>query len=63
MLSCIVDDGGGNEKVESKRGKLFRDATIIDLTEEDDENENEIIVVDVAPDCGDEDDLGSVTSL
>lgn len=63
VLSCIVDDGGGNEKVESKRGKLFRDATIIDLTEEDDENENEIIVVDVAPDCGDEDDLGSVTSL
>jgi hypothetical protein len=35
VLACIVDDKGGNTLVESKRGKLFRDATIIDLTEED----------------------------
>jgi hypothetical protein len=44
VLTCIVDDKGGNSLVESKRGKLFRDATIIDLTEEnhDDDNENEV---------------------
>ena len=35
VLSCIVDDKGGNSLVESKHGKLFRDATIIDLTEND----------------------------
>ena len=28
VLRCIVDDDGGNQLVESKRGKLFRDATI-----------------------------------
>jgi hypothetical protein len=33
VLVCIVDDNGGNRLVESKRGKLFRDATIIDLKE------------------------------
>jgi hypothetical protein len=38
VLACIVDDNGGNRLVESKRGKLFRDATIIDLTDEDDQN-------------------------
>ena len=43
VLSCIVDDKGGNSLVESKCGKLFRDATIIDLTEDDNEgNENEV---------------------
>jgi hypothetical protein len=39
VLVCIVDDNGGNRLVESKRGKLFRDATIIDLTDEDDQND------------------------
>ena len=39
VLSCIVDDKGGNSLVETKRGKLFRDATIIDLIEDDDKNE------------------------
>jgi len=42
VRSCIVDDKGGNSLVETKRGKfakLFRDATIMDLTEDDDENE------------------------
>jgi len=38
VLSCIVDDKGGNALVEKKRGKLFRDATIIDLTEDEPEN-------------------------
>ena len=37
VLSCIVQDKGDNSLVESKRGKLFRDATLIDLTAEDKE--------------------------
>ena len=41
VLTCIVDDAGGNSLVETKRGKLFRDATIIDLTEEDNAGSNE----------------------
>ena len=39
--------------MEKKRGKLFRDATIIDLTNEDDEDNNEtapIVVVDIEDD-------------
>jgi len=41
VLSCIVEDQGGNSLVETKRGKLFRDATIIDLTAEDGAQGNE----------------------
>ena len=39
--------------MEKKPGKLFRDATIIDLTNEDDEDNNEtapIVVVDIEDD-------------
>ena len=36
-LVCICDDAGGNTTIEAKRGKLYRDATIIDLTDEQDE--------------------------
>ena len=39
--------------METKRGKLFRDATIIDLTNEDDDDGNEIqpiVVVDIEED-------------
>ena len=46
--------------LESKRGKLFRDATIIDLTDEDDQNDPiqpEILEVDL------EEDNLSVNSL
>ena len=44
MLTCIVDDNGGDERVEKKRGKLFRDATlVVDL---DDDDENDINSVD-----------------
>ena len=44
MLTYIVDDNGGNELVEKKRGKLFRDATlVVDL---DDDDENDINSVD-----------------
>ena len=53
VLRCILDDRGGNRLVEKKRGKLFRDATIIDLTNEDDEDNNEtapIVVVDIEDD-------------
>ncbi len=38
VLSCIVEDGGGNSIVERKRGKLFRDATIVDLIADKDTN-------------------------
>ena len=40
VLTCIVDDNGGNELVEKKRGKLFRDATLVVDLDEEDENEN-----------------------
>ena len=41
VLVCILENEGGNQLVESKRGKLFRDATIIDLTTEDEDNQTE----------------------
>jgi hypothetical protein len=41
VLRCILDDDGGNRLVEAKRGELFRDATIIDLTEETIKTESE----------------------
>ena len=41
VLGCIVEGRGGNDLVESKRGKLFRDATIIDLTEDGTETVDE----------------------
>ncbi len=31
VLSCIVEDGRGLSLVGRKRGKLFRNATIVDL--------------------------------
>ena len=40
VITCIVDDKGGNRRVESKRGKLFCDATIIDLTKDNDDDGN-----------------------
>ena len=40
VLTCIVDDRGGNSLVEPKRGKLFRDATLVVDLDEEDENEN-----------------------
>ncbi len=33
MLSCIVEDEGGNSLVERTRGKLFRDAPIVNEDE------------------------------
>ena len=39
VLQSIVNDEGGNKLVEEHRGKLFRDATIIDLTSIDDEED------------------------
>ncbi len=57
VLVCIVDDDGGDRLVESKRGKLFRDATIIDLTAENDAIQLVILEVDL------EEDNLSVTNL
>lgn len=42
VLSCIVEARGDNHLVESKRGKLFRDATIIDITN-DNVNEDDSV--------------------
>ena len=39
MLQLIVKDEGGNKLVEAHRGKIFQDATIIDLTSIDDEDD------------------------
>lgn len=55
VLTCIVDDKGGNELVESKRGKLFRDATIIDLTDDDEEEGANANLIDDLEDLDDED--------
>ena len=64
VLVCILDDEGGNQKVESKRGKLFRDATIIDLTNEDDDDEFEIIDLSTLNDVeGDADEEICVTDI
>ena len=40
-MRCILDDDGGNNKVEQKRGKLFRDVTLIDLSLDNDEHSND----------------------
>jgi len=57
VMRCILDDDGGNNKVEQKRGKLFRDATIIDLTLDDDEDNNNDTnneEEDIQDDCSDD---------
>lgn len=40
-LSCVVKTQGGNSLKQARYGKLFRDATIIDLTVEDGFESNE----------------------
>jgi hypothetical protein len=53
VLAYIVEDNGENRLVESKRGKLFRDATIIDVVDEDDQNDTiqpEILEVELEED-------------
>ena len=56
VLSCIVQDEGGNTLVEQKRGKLFRDATlVVNLDEEDENNTN-------SEDNSDLDDLDSISN-
>ena len=44
VLQCILKDNGGNQLVEKRRGKLFRDATIVDLII-DNENDNNMDVI------------------
>lgn len=34
VLTCIIDDHGGNETVEKERGKLFRDISVPDAEPE-----------------------------
>lgn len=34
VLHCIVDDNSGNSLVEKKRGKLFRDCTVLEVDDE-----------------------------
>ena len=38
VLHCIVEDNGGNNLVEQKRGKLFRDS-VIEIPDDDDDEE------------------------
>ena len=40
VLVCIVEGGGGNELVESKRGKLFQDATLEEVVVGDNDVEH-----------------------
>ena len=56
VLQSIVKDEGGNRLVEEHRGKLFRDATIVDLTSVDDD-ENIIINIDMDDQVTGDDDL------
>lgn len=46
VLTCIVDDEGGNSLVESKRGKLFRDAILEDTAESEDNQDPDVFTVD-----------------
>ena len=53
VLRCILDDQGGNRLVGTKQGKLFHDTTIIDLTNEDGDDNNEtppIVLLDIEED-------------
>ena len=63
VLRCILDDDGGNHLVEKKRGKLFRDCTIIDLTDENEDNEAEnqpvVNLLHHLSDFEDDDSIGS----
>ena len=63
VLRCILEDDGGNHLVEQKRGKLFRDCTIIDLTNEDEDNEAEnqpvVNLLNIFLDFEDGDSVGS----
>ena len=38
--SSILNDKGGNQLAVKRRGKLFRDATIVDLTVDNEEDNN-----------------------
>ena len=64
VLQCILKDNGGNQLVEKRRGKLFRDATIVDLTI-DNENDNNMDVIVNNPIVLDyeESDVESISSL
>ena len=63
VLRCIEDDDGGNDKVEQKRGKLFRDSTLIDLTTENLPESNEMTITNNSNDDMEDDDDVSVSSL
>lgn len=68
VLRCILDDKGGNQTVESKRGALFRDATIVDLTMDEDtipgvQERVEMVPDVISIDDDDEEDIISVSSL
>ena len=52
-----MDDKGGNSLVETKRGKLFRDATIIDLTEDDQQDDGIEVQALTMDDFDDIDDI------
>ena len=41
VLQCILEDNGGNSLMESKRGKLLRDATVLEDPIDRDENKED----------------------
>ena len=45
VLQCILKDNGGNQLVKKRRDKLFRDATIVDLTINNEEDNNMDVIV------------------
>ena len=62
VLRCIMDDDGGNNKVEEKRGNLFRDCTLIDLTEENNHTNETMTITNIIDDDVEEDDETSISS-
>ena len=62
VLRCIMDDNGGNNKVEEKRGLLFRDCNLIDLPEENTHNNETMTVTNIIEDDVEDDDESSISS-
>ena len=63
VLQCILKDNGGNQLVGKKRGKLFRDATIVDLINNEEDNNMDVIVNNPIVLDYEESDVKSIFSL
>ena len=47
FFKCILKNKGGNQLVKKRRGKLFHDAIIIDLTIDNEEDSNMVAIVNI----------------